>query len=81
MNNATDLSQREQEKKEIMPVEISALKELGIVLRHFHEAMEVVERQKNVTTSAIGPAIQGLKHSLENLIHNHMTQLQYCEYC
>ena len=78
VNNAIDLlSQKEQRNKKIMPVEISALKELVTVLEPFEEAMEVVEGQKKVTITAIGPVIQGLTHSLEHLIHT--AQLQYCD--
>lgn len=60
-----------------MPVEISALKDLVTVLEPFEEALEVVEGQKTVTITAIGPVIQGLTHSLKHLIHT--AQLQYCE--
>ena len=48
-----------------------------IVLEPFHEALGAVEEQKKVTITVIGPVIQGLKHSLENLIRN--SELQYCE--
>lgn len=40
-----------------MPVEISALKELVIVLEPFHEPLEAVEGQEKVTITAIGPVI------------------------
>lgn len=78
VNNAIDhLSQKEQRNKKIMPVETSVLNDLVTVLAPFEEAMEVVEGQKKVTITAIGPVIQGLTHSLEYLIHT--AQLQYCE--
>lgn len=59
------LSQKEQISKKILPVEISALKEFVNVLEPFEEAVEVVEGQKKVTTTAVGPVTRRLKHSLE----------------
>lgn len=56
VNNTIDLlSQKEQRSKKIMPVEISALKELVMVLGPFEEVIEVVEGRKKGTITVIGP--------------------------